>query len=98
MVPELTKPPMDIVEGLSLGNVVDQKRAYSTSVVSTGDGSVPLLTGRVPYLCLDCFPLYLLQHDHYYQLEVLLMHDTYIYASKYNELYKLRACTHRTCM
>ena len=41
------------VKGLSFGNVVDKKCTNSASVISAGDGSVPLLASSVPDLSLD---------------------------------------------
>lgn len=42
-----------------LADVIDEQSADSTSIVSGGDGAIPLLTGRVPNLCLDCFGVHL---------------------------------------
>lgn len=60
VVPQLAQPPLDVVKGLPLGNVVDQECPHGSSVVSAGYRSVPLLTRCVPYLCLRRLPFYLL--------------------------------------
>ena len=53
MIPEFSEPSLDILVCEMLGNVVDQKSSHSSSVVRTGDSSVPLLASRVPDLGLD---------------------------------------------
>lgn len=53
MVPKFFQPPGDVVIGLMLADVVNKQGADSTTVVGRGDGTVSLLTGRIPNLCLD---------------------------------------------
>ena len=53
MIPEFSEPSLDILVGEMLGNVVDQESSHSSSVVRTGDSSVPLLACSVPDLGLD---------------------------------------------
>lgn len=59
MISEFAKPPLDIVESFLLCYIIDKECSYSTPVVRTGYGTVPLLTSSVPNLCLDRLPLYL---------------------------------------
>lgn len=59
VVPQLPKPPCDVVKCLSFGNVINQKCPYSSSVISTCDCSIPFLASRIPYLCLHRLPFYL---------------------------------------
>lgn len=53
MVPEFFQPPIDIVVGLMLADVVDKKGSDGTAIVSGGDRTVALLAGRIPDLGLD---------------------------------------------
>ena len=53
VIPEFLQPAGDIVIGLMFADIVDQKSSDSTSVVGRCYRAVPLLTRRVPYLCLD---------------------------------------------
>lgn len=53
VVAELLQPPGDIVVGLVLADIVDEKGTDSAAVVGRGDGTVALLTGSIPDLCLD---------------------------------------------
>ncbi|PKI66498.1 hypothetical protein CRG98_013154 [Punica granatum] len=53
MIPQLTKPPLHIVESLPLGYVVDKKRPNCSPIISTSNSSIPLLTSSIPYLRLD---------------------------------------------
>ena len=57
MIPEFSEPSLDILVSEMLGNVVDQKSSHSSSVVRTGDSSVPLLASCVPDLGLDSLPV-----------------------------------------
>ena len=41
---ELLQPSADVLEAGMFGNVVDEESAYSSSVVSRGDGSVSFLS------------------------------------------------------
>uniref|UniRef100_J3L5U5 Uncharacterized protein n=1 Tax=Oryza brachyantha TaxID=4533 RepID=J3L5U5_ORYBR len=61
MVPELPQPPLNIVEGLPLCDVVDEERPNRTPVISARDRTVPLLTCGVPYLSFDGLPIYLVR-------------------------------------
>ena len=58
MGPELSEPVRDVLKGLFLGDIVDQKGSAGAPIVRRCDGSVPVLTRRVPNLRLDhvaCF-------------------------------------------
>jgi len=57
MVTELLEPPLHILKGGMLGNIVDEESTDSTTVVGGGDSAVTFLTGRVPDLGLDGFSL-----------------------------------------
>lgn len=48
------EPLLDIVEGLVVGNIVDDNDAMGSSVVGGGDGAETFLSGCVPNLELDC--------------------------------------------
>ncbi|KAL0915151.1 hypothetical protein M5K25_015550 [Dendrobium thyrsiflorum] len=45
---------------LPLSDVINEKGSNCTSVVGTGDGSIPFLASSVPYLSLNHLPFYLL--------------------------------------
>lgn len=53
MVAEFLKPPGDILVGLMLANVVDEKGTNGAAVVGGCDSAVSLLAGCVPNLSLD---------------------------------------------
>lgn len=53
MIAELFQPACDVLVGLVLGNVVDEKGADCAAVVGAGDGAVALLAGGIPDLRLD---------------------------------------------
>lgn len=53
MIPELLEPSADIDVARVLGDVVDEQGTHRSTVVGRSDGSVSLLTSRVPDLCLD---------------------------------------------
>mmetsp|Transcript_81683 Transcript_81683/g.189727 ORF Transcript_81683/g.189727 Transcript_81683/m.189727 type:complete len:233 (+) Transcript_81683:192-890(+) len=53
VVAQLLEPPLKVLEGHPLGNVIDEQRTHSSSVVRTRDGPVPLLPRSVPDLCFD---------------------------------------------
>jgi len=63
VVPELPKPPLDVLVCEVLGDVVDEERAHGPPVVGGGDGAVPLLPRRVPDLGLDGLPVNLEQDN-----------------------------------
>lgn len=44
----LLEPLLDVVEGIHVGNIVDDADAVSTSVVGGSDGSESLLASSVP--------------------------------------------------
>ena len=50
VVAQLLEPPLDVLESLRLGDVVDQQRADRAAVVGRRDRAVPLLARRVPDL------------------------------------------------
>ena len=58
MISELSQPPLNILVGQMFGDIIDQESSHSSSVVSTGDGSVPLLTCSVPDLSANEAVLY----------------------------------------
>lgn len=53
MVTELFQPPVDILVGLVLADVVNEQRTDRTAVVGRCNGTVSLLTGSIPDLSLD---------------------------------------------
>jgi len=53
MVAELFQPACDVLVGLVLGDVVDEKCADSATVVGAGDCAVALLAGGIPDLGFD---------------------------------------------
>ena len=53
MVPQLLQPARDVLVGYVLRDVVDEKSADGTTVVSRGDGAVSLLTSGIPDLCFN---------------------------------------------
>ena len=53
VIPQLLQPPVDILVGLVLANVVDKEGPDGTTVVGGGDGAITLLTGGIPDLRLD---------------------------------------------
>ena len=57
VVPELPEPPLHVLVGEVLGDVVDEERAHGPAVVGAGDGAVPLLARSVPDLGLDRLPV-----------------------------------------
>lgn len=44
------QPPLDVREGLPIGDIVDHDDAVGTSVVCARDRSEPLLPRSIPYL------------------------------------------------
>ena len=50
MLLNVSQPLGDVVEGVSVGDVVDQHDAHRAAVVGRRDGVEPLLTGGVPNL------------------------------------------------
>jgi len=54
MISKLLQPSCHIVICLVLADVVDKKGAYSTAIISRGNGPITLLSSRIPDLSLDC--------------------------------------------
>jgi len=50
VIAEFAQPPFHIFVCEVFGNVVDEQSSDSTPVIRRGDGAVPFLTGRIPYL------------------------------------------------
>ena len=50
---QLSEPALDILKGLLLGNVIDEKCTRRASIIGTGDGAISILTSSVPYLGLN---------------------------------------------
>ena len=59
MVSQLLQPSRDVLVGLVFADIIDEQSADSTSVVCGCDGSIPLLAGGIPDLCLDGLRVYL---------------------------------------
>lgn len=55
MVPQLLQPPVDIIVGLVLADIIHEERPHGTAVVGRRDGTVAFLTGGIPDLSLDGF-------------------------------------------
>ena len=55
MITEFFQPPRYVIVCLVLADVVDKKRPNGTPVVCGSDGSIALLSCRVPNLCFDRF-------------------------------------------
>lgn len=53
VVAQLLQPPVDIIVGLVLADIVDKKSTDSTAVVGRRNRAVPFLTGGIPNLSLD---------------------------------------------
>lgn len=53
VVSEFLQPSRDILVGLVLADVIDKKGTNGTTVVGRGDGTIALLAGSIPDLCLD---------------------------------------------
>ena len=49
---------LDVVEGLFVGDVIDEHDSHGPAVVGSGDGAEPLLASGVPNLQLDLFPVH----------------------------------------
>lgn len=47
---DLLKPLLHVVEGVHVGNIVDDANAVGATVVGGGDGSETLLTSGIPLL------------------------------------------------
>ena len=54
VVPQLLQPPVDILVGLVLADIVHEEGTDSAAIVGRGNGTVALLTSGIPDLCLDC--------------------------------------------
>jgi len=57
VVAQLPQPPLHVLVGQMLGNVIDEQGSHSTAVVGRGDGAVTLLAGRIPDLRFNCFSI-----------------------------------------
>ena len=57
MVTEFLQPSCNIVVGLVLADIVDEKRAHSATIVCGGDCPVPFLAGGIPDLGFDCLSI-----------------------------------------
>ena len=53
VVPQLFQPPVHILVGLVLADIINQEGTDGTTVVGRGNGAVPFLTGGIPNLSLD---------------------------------------------
>jgi hypothetical protein len=53
VVPQLFQPPVDVIVGLVLADIVHEKSPDSTAVVGRRNRTVPLLSRSVPDLSLD---------------------------------------------
>lgn len=53
VIAQLLQPPVDIVVGLVLANVVDEEGTDGATVVGRCDGPVAFLPSSIPDLCLD---------------------------------------------
>lgn len=53
MVAQFLEPSCDVLVGLVLADIVDEKGTDGTTVVGGGDGTVSFLTSSIPNLCLD---------------------------------------------
>eukprot|EP00403_Amphidinium_massartii_P014226 CAMPEP_0178422618 /NCGR_PEP_ID=MMETSP0689_2-20121128/27267_1 /TAXON_ID=160604 /ORGANISM="Amphidinium massartii, Strain CS-259" /LENGTH=115 /DNA_ID=CAMNT_0020044189 /DNA_START=192 /DNA_END=539 /DNA_ORIENTATION=+ len=53
MLSELLQPPLQVLKGSPLGNVVHQQGTDSIAVVCVCDCSIPFLSSSVPNLCLN---------------------------------------------
>lgn len=53
VISELFQPPVNIIVGLMLADVVNKKGTDGTTIVGRGNGAVTLLTSSVPDLRLD---------------------------------------------
>lgn len=47
---DLLHPVLDVVEGVSISDIVDKEDALSSTEVGDGDGSETILTGSIPNL------------------------------------------------
>lgn len=50
---DLLHPVLDVVEGVSISDIVDKEDALSSTEVGDGDGSETILTGSIPNLWRD---------------------------------------------
>lgn len=57
MIAQLSQPPLHILVRQMLGNIVDEQCADSTTIICRGNGPITLLSGRIPYLRLNCFTI-----------------------------------------
>lgn len=57
MVAQFPQPPLHVLVGQMLGNVIDEQGPHGTAVVGRGDGAITLLAGRIPDLRFNCFAI-----------------------------------------
>lgn len=57
MVAQLPQPPFHILVRQMLGDVVDEQGTHGAAIIGRGDGAVALLSGRIPDLRFNCFPI-----------------------------------------
>lgn len=53
VIAQLLQPPVDIIVGLVLADIVDQESTDSTAIVGRCNRAVPFLAGGIPNLSLD---------------------------------------------
>lgn len=89
-------PLADVLEGLSISDIVHDDDAVSPSVVRGCERPEPLLTGRVPYLQLDVLPVQLDRFDfevHAYRVEKVLVERVFL---RRGEMANKRLTAYRT--
>lgn len=65
MVAQLSQPPFHILVRQMLGDVIDEQSADGTTIVRRRDGTISLLSGRVPDLGFDDLAVHL-KHENLY--------------------------------
>lgn len=63
MIAQLPQPSLYIFVRQMLGNVVDEQCSDSTTIICRCNGPITLLSGRIPYLRLDCFTIDLVKSE-----------------------------------
>lgn len=53
MVPKFLQPPVDVIVGLVLADIVHEESTHGTAVIGRRDGTVAFLTRSIPNLSLD---------------------------------------------
>lgn len=54
---DLCEPLLHVVEGLTVGDVIDKNNTVSTTVIGGSDGTEALLTSSIPNLKLHCLAI-----------------------------------------